>query len=117
MSESEQLWDDEKALKRRAMAVYILYLAAMFTFGVTAIIGVVLAQFGLPQANRTFVQSHFENQIRAFWVTAIICAAGFVSYLVLIGFLLGWVIFLIAGLWMIYRSVYGLLHLVDNKAI
>ncbi len=113
----EPLWDDEKALKQRAFGVYVLYLAGFFTAGVTAVIGAVLAFLSLKRANRTFLESHFESQLKTFWICTAICAAGVFSFVVLIGFLIGWMFFLAAGLYLIYRSVLGLLHLKDNKPL
>ena len=113
---AEMLWDDERGLKRRALAVYILLLASAVTLGITGIVGAVIAHLSRPLARRTFLESHFEGQLRTFWLAAVICIAGWMSYAVLIGFLIAWMFVLAATVWIVYRCVLGLLHLKDNRA-
>lgn len=113
----EALWDDERSLKQRAFAVYLLLLASSVTFGMTGIAGAVLAYLSQDRARRTFLESHFAGQLKTFWYAVAICIAGWLSYIVIIGFFIGWVFFLAATVWLVYRCALGLLHLKDNREL
>lgn len=61
----------------------------------------------------TFLESHFRWQIRTFWFGLLWGTIGFLTMLILIGY----VILLAAGIWLIYRVVKGWLDLVDRKVM
>jgi uncharacterized membrane protein len=91
-----------------AKIIYILYLIGLLT-GVTIIIGVVMAYIyrdGAPDWLRT----HYDSQIRIFWIGILYsCIAGLLIF-ILVGFLL----YLVIAIWWIIRCVKGLKHL-DQK--
>jgi uncharacterized membrane protein len=99
----------EKSAKTdMAKIIYVLYLASIL-FGITAIIGVVLAYVYKDEAPE-WLQTHYQFQIRTFWIMllyAIICG---VLTLILIGILL----YLVLLVWWIVRCVKGLSAL-DRK--
>jgi uncharacterized membrane protein len=91
-----------------AKIIYILYLIGLLT-GVTIIIGVVMAYIyrdGAPDWLRT----HYDSQIRIFWIGILYsCIAGLLIF-ILVGFLL----YVVIAIWWIIRCVKGLKHL-DQK--
>ncbi|GAB4194963.1 MAG: membrane protein [Wenzhouxiangellaceae bacterium] len=88
--------------------VYILYLVGI-VFGVTGIIGVVIAYVNRSDAP-DWLKSHYDFQIRTFWIGALYLFFGVLLALVLIGYLilLFWVI------WLCIRCVKGLKY-IDQK--
>ena len=82
--------------------IYVLYLLALVN-GVTAVVGVVMAYIyrdGAPEWLRT----HYELQIRTFWMALLIGAIGVVLSWVFIGI----PILLALAVWWIIRCVKGL---------
>ena len=94
-----------------ALIVYILYLAGYIT-GITKIIGVIIAhiQVGTPDP---VARSHYQFQIRTFWIGALYLLVGVVTTFVVIGIfiLLWWLI------WSLIRNIKGILALNENQPI
>ena len=91
------------------MAVYILYLAS-YLLGITALIGLILAYVSRKGAD-TVSRSHFDYQIRTFWIGLLVGIIGIILSFVLVGYL---VLFGLL-LWTLYRIITGMIKLLDNK--
>jgi uncharacterized membrane protein len=95
-----------------AFAVYILYFVGYFTGGLTKIVGVIIAhvQSGGPDP---MLNSHYQFQIRTFWIGLLYIVVGTILAIVLVGFLvlLWWFI------WSLVRNVKGILALNENRPI
>lgn len=85
-----------------AKIIYVLYLAGLLT-GVTVLIGVVMAYIYRDTAP-DWLKTHYEFQIRTFWIMLLYGIIAGVLTLVFIGFLL----MLILTVWWIVRCVKGL---------
>ena len=94
------------------MVVYILH-AASFLLGFTSIIAVVINYIKRDEVRGTWLESHFNWQIKTFWIMLIVGFVGFLLSFVLIG------IPILIGLtiWYIYRIVKGFLALNDGKPV
>lgn len=88
-----------------------------FVFGVPSIIAVVMNYIYQSDVRGTFLESHFRWQIRTFWFALLWILLGLALFLVLIGFLVSWAIFLGAGIWVIYRVARGWLTLQDRRPL
>ncbi len=92
-----------------------------FVFGLPSIIAVVMNYVRRSDARGTMLESHFEWQIRTFWIAFAIVAVAFMLSLPLMIVLIGFVTFGIAagltGIWVIYRVVKGWLALRDGKVV
>lgn len=93
-----------------AILVYALYLGAFFN-GLTAIAGLVLAYVRRPEAKGTIYGSHFTNAIETFWISFGLCVLGVLT----IWFGLGILAFIGAAIFYLYRSIKGLVRVIDNK--
>jgi len=95
------------------LIVYLLYFAA-YIFGITALIGVIIAHIRFPDGT-LLLRSHYQFQIRTFWIGVLYVVVGavLVTLVPVIGvaILIWWVI------WSLVRNVKGLLALNDHKAI
>ena len=103
---------DEKQLTTLATIVYALQ-ALGFFLGITWIVGVVIDYVKLDDAKGTWLESHFRWQIRTFWWGLLWGLVGAVLLLVLVG----WLVLLAAGIWVIYRIVKGWLALSEGKPV
>jgi uncharacterized membrane protein len=101
-----------KKTKNVALVVYVLY-ALSFLWGVTAIAGVIIAYIKRDDVRGTWLESHFDWQIRTFWWGLAWTVAGIVLALVGVGFL----ILLAVWIWAVYRVVKGWLRLNDGRAV
>ena len=85
-----------------AKIIYILYLVGL-VFGVTGIVGVVMAYINKSDAPE-WLQSHYQFQIRTFWIGALYIFLGAILAMFLIGYLvlLFWIV------WLIVRCIKGM---------
>ncbi len=88
-----------------ANVVYILYLVSLFT-GITGLIGVIMAYVN-EQGSDPWVRTHYQFQIRTFWIGLLISIFGMITLLILIG----WLILLFAVIWLIVRCAKGMSYL------
>ena len=105
---------DEKlqSLKTLTMVVYALQ-ALAFLNGITLIVGVIINYIKREEVAGTYLESHFNWQIRTFWWGLLWGVVGFVLAFVLIGF----AILFAASIWMIYRIVKGWLKLNEGQPV
>lgn len=87
----------------RPTIVALLYLAS-FLFGITGIIGLILAYVWQGETRGTWEESHLRFHIRTFWIALLGCIVSAVLMLVLIGF----VALLAIGLWVLIRTIIAL---------
>ena len=88
-----------------------------FVFGVPSIIAVVINYLKRGEARGSFLESHFRWQIRTFWFGLLWCLIGGLFFVTFIGIPLAIVIFIAAGMWVIYRIARGWLALRDRRAM
>jgi uncharacterized membrane protein len=101
------------SLKTLTMVVYALQVASVFV-GFTAIVGVIINYVKREDAAGTLYESHFDWQIRTFWWGLVWTVIGFV---LLFAFGLGLLVWLVAGIWALYRVIKGFLKLNDNQPV
>lgn len=97
--------------KGYALSVYLLYLIGFLT-GITALVGVIIAYVKKPTASG-FLQSHFQFQVRTFWIGLLYLGVGsFLLFLYIGGpILLWWFV------WTLVRTIKGLILLNDGRPI
>ncbi len=88
-----------------ANIVYLLYLASL-VFGITALIGVVMANINCKEAP-AILASHYRFQIRTFWIGLLYFVIGGATSIVVIG----WFLLLLSVIWLIVRCVKGMKYL------
>jgi uncharacterized membrane protein len=93
-----------------AKIVYVLYLASILV-GVTSIIGVVIAYINKSEAPE-WLRSHYQFQIRTFWIALLFSFIGALTTAILIGL----VILLFTLVWFIIRCIKGLQSLDKKEA-
>ena len=86
-----------------------------FVFGIPSIVAVILNYVNQANSRGSFLESHFRWQIRTFWFAAMWILIGAVLFVTIIGIPLAWILFVSAGIWVIYRVARGWLTLQDRK--
>jgi uncharacterized membrane protein len=92
-----------------AKIVYVLYLVGL-VIGITPIVGVIIAYIYRGEAS-DWVKTHFQLQIRTFWIGLLLGVIGIVTMFIFIG----WLVLLFAAVWMIVRCVIGLKAVSENR--
>ena len=95
-----------------ALVVYILYFVS-YVVGITALVGVVIAHVQIGSTADPMLRSHYQWQIRTFWIGVLYFAIGVVLCIVLIGIL----VLLFWFIWTLVRNVKGVLALNENRPI
>lgn len=92
-----------------------------FIFGWPSIIAVIINYVKRGDARGTWLESHFEWQIKTFWyavaASILIAISGLLLAIVLIGFAIWAVGFFALGVWAIYRIAKGWLRLRDRQTV
>jgi uncharacterized membrane protein len=101
---------EEKKLRDLATLVYVLQ-AVGFAVGITWIVAVIINYVKIDVTRGSWLETHFNWQIRTFWFGLVGWIVGMVTAMILIG----WVILAVVTLWAIYRVVKGWLYLNDRK--
>jgi uncharacterized membrane protein len=93
----------------------VITIVGAFVFGVPSIIAVIINYAYRSNVRGTFLESHFQWQIRTFWFALLWVTLGLMLFVTLIGIPLAWIVCIAAGIWVIYRVARGWLTLQDRK--
>jgi uncharacterized membrane protein len=63
----------------------------------------------------TWLDTHFSWQIRTFWFALLWVLIGVILFITVIGIPFAWGIWVITGIWVLYRIIRGWLALVSEK--
>ena len=91
--------------------IYVLYLASLL-MGITALIGVILAYVN-KGTNSAIIESHYQFQIRTFWIGLLYLIASWL----LIFIVIGWLVLLFFFIWLIVRCAKGIKLLNQQQPI
>jgi uncharacterized membrane protein len=101
----------ERSLRTFTHLSYALLALSWFTGGITAVVAVMIAYVKRDDAVGTLYRSHFDWQIRTFWIVLAGSLLAFASMVIIIGF----VVMAAVTLWALYRIIKGWLRLNDDK--
>jgi uncharacterized membrane protein len=100
----------EKRLRDLALLVYVLQ-AVGFLIGLSWIVAVVINYLKIDDVRNTWLETHFNWQLRTFWIGLAGMLVAWALMIVKIGVVVG----LAVTVWAIYRVAKGWLALVDRK--
>jgi uncharacterized membrane protein len=109
MSQSNIVTANNPAEADMAKAIYILYLVGWVIPIIPPIIGLIMAYINRDGAP-AWVQSHYQFQIRTFWIGLLYFVISLLATMILIG----WLILALMIIWWIIRCVKGLKALFDG---
>lgn len=102
-----------QSLKRFAASVYLCQILTFMLAGLPLLLGVAINFYKRDQVQDTWLQSHFDWQIKTAWIAI----AGFALAGITFATGVGMFILLVTVIWMVYRITIGWYALTDNKAI
>ena len=123
---------DQDPNRSLTLVLYVLYIIAIFTGGLLALIALIINYIKLNDVRGSIFESHFIWQIRSFWWYLFWNVMAFVPFFFLFftgdnpdlfaGVALGSTIFCvsviaIAWIWIVYRAIRGIITLNDNQPI
>ena len=100
-------------MRTMALLVYGSYFANFF-IPLICLAGLILAYIKRPEAEGTIYASHFEWNIRTFWIGLI---GVVISLPLLLLFGLGMILMLAIAVWALYRMVIGTVKAYERKPI
>lgn len=103
---------EQEKLKNLTLLVYLLQ-GLSLVVGLTAVAGVIINYLKRDEVRGTYLESHFNWQIKTFWWLLAGLVIGWLLAFVLIGF----VVLFAVWVWYIYRIVKGWLALNDGRGI
>ncbi|WEV49137.1 hypothetical protein OZX61_01210 [Acinetobacter sp. ESL0695] len=121
-----------KSDKTLTFVLYILYIAAIFSAGILAVVALIINYVKRKDVQGTIFESHFTWQIRTVWwylLWNILGAVPLFIFLITtngadsqdvvgpVGLVIWMAVVVIAWFWIIYRAVRGLIVLNDNRAM
>ena len=120
---------DQNPNRMLTFVLYVLYIIAIFTGGLLAVIALIINYVKLSAVRGSIFESHFKWQIRTFWWYLIWNIIAFIPFLFLFftgenpdlfaGVAIGASTFCItvialAWVWIVYRAIRGIMRLNDN---
>lgn len=103
MSDSGSVVNSNEEKTTTAKAIYILYVVGWLIPVIAPIVGVSLAYINREGAP-AWLQSHYQLQIRTFWIGVLFGAVSVVMTLIYIG----WLLMLLTLIWVTVRCAKGL---------
>lgn len=94
-----------------AKVIYILLMISTI-IGFTGIIALIMA-YVFKEDTSEWLQSHYQFQIRTFWIGLLYATIGLITFSVVIGYF----IVLFTVVWMIIRCAKGLKQLANNQPV
>ena len=110
MDENANTLPAQDNLRTLTLVIYLLQ-AAGLVLGITTVIAFFINYLKRDEVKGTIYESHFTWQIRTFWFGMLWMLIGYVTALVLVGYL----VVLVTYIWLIYRTTKGLLRLFDGR--
>ena len=88
-----------------------------FLTGWPSILAVILNYVKRSEVRGTWLDSHFGWQIRTFWYALLWVAIAALLFVTIVGIPFAWLLFVAAGIWVLYRIIRGWLALLEGRPI
>lgn len=111
-TEANMVNTSNSEVKNYVFIAYITYALGLFIW-FAPVVGVILAYVKRDEAQGSIYASHIDWLIKTFWVSLVGMLFGMLTILILIG----WLILVATGIWLIYRVVVGLIKLNEDKPV
>ena len=102
---------NQKNTTYNAKVIYFLLIVSTIV-GITAVIALIMA-YVFKDESDDCLQTHYQFQIRTFWIGLLYCTLGVIT----LGINLGFFILLFAFVWLIVRCAKGLKQLENNQPV
>jgi uncharacterized membrane protein len=113
LSTKQAATDSLPSLKRLTATVYLCQVLTFTFLGLPLLAGVAINFYNRKEVEGTWLESHFESQIKTTWIAL----AGFAISGLTFGIGIGFMTLMITLLWMIYRIAVGWYALTDGNPV
>ncbi|MBT8419892.1 MAG: hypothetical protein KJO08_03425 [Gammaproteobacteria bacterium] len=103
--------EKDKSAKTITTVVYALQAASFLFGGITFLIAIIVNYVKRMDVQGTWLESHFRWQMRTFWFSLVLTILSVITLPLGIGYF----IFVVTVIWVIYRIVKGWVRLSDRK--
>lgn len=86
-----------------------------FLTGWPTVLAVVLNYIKRSDSRGTYLESHFSWQIRTFWFAVMWLLIAGLLFLTIVGIPFAWGIFVLLGVWILYRMLRGVMRLLSEQ--
>ena len=122
MDNSLENASDREKQRNFLYLIYALYIVTIFTAGLAARIGVIVAYAKRDTVSDAVCSTHIPYLIRTFWgsifgFVGVPILLMFLSYVVEFPLFFLYPLVGLTGLWYLFRVIYGLVRLIDNRAV
>ena len=93
------------------------FVVTAFLTGWPSIIAVIINYVKRSDVRATWLDSHFSWQIRTFWFAALWVVVAVILFVTLVGIPFAWAIWVVTGIWVLYRIIRGWLALSSQKEL
>jgi uncharacterized membrane protein len=93
------------------------FIVTAFLSGWPSIIAVILNYVKRSDVRGTWLDSHFSWQIRTFWFAVLWVVIGAILFATIIAIPIAWVLWVITGIWVLYRIIRGWLALSSQRSV
>jgi len=93
------------------------FVVTAFLTGWPSIIAAIINYVKRSDVRGTWLDQHFSWQIRTFWFALLWVLVAAVLFVTVIGIPFAWAIWVITGIWVLYRIIRGWLALVSHEAM
>ena len=93
------------------------FVVTSFLAGWPSILGVILNLVKRDEVRGTYLESHFNWQLRTFWYALLWVIVAFLMAITLVGIVIAFPLAMGLGIWVLYRIIRGWLALLDRKPI
>jgi uncharacterized membrane protein len=110
----------DAGLRKLALFDYLLHIVGLlFSMGLLSVVALIINYVKRPDARGTIYESHMTWMISTFWWTLFWVVVSFLPAVVLsvVSFGLLSFLFVIPGLWFLYRMIKGVLRLIDGRPV
>jgi uncharacterized membrane protein len=93
------------------------FIVTSFLFGWPSIIGVIINLVKRDEVRGTYLESHFNWQLRTFFYALLWLFVIGLLVITIIGIPIAWIVAIALGIWVLYRIVRGWLALVEGRTV
>ncbi len=98
-----------------AIVAHALFLAGIPTAHLASIAAVIIAYVQRDSVRGTIWESHFEAIITTFWTALAAVVAGIVLCITIVGIVVGVPVLIGTVVWVLYRTIRGLVHAIQER--
>jgi len=109
----QPLSSQEESNRTIVLIAYVLGAVGIFMAFIPILIALIICYVKRGEATGTIYYSHYDWLISTFWIGTFWFVVSLLTYVFLIGF----VIYGLLSLWLLYRFVKGLLRFSERKAV